>query len=192
MAVELSQVVEQTERSQNMTKRELLSLLSRIYDPLGVVRPVAIVARKIFQDVCREGISWDSSVSEEIQKRWDTFVRQVEQQPDIEFARCVTSAEKPQAISLHTFADASQTAYCAAMYLVVKLPQRRFGKLLTAKTRLPPLKKDMTIPRLELTAARIAARLVTTAKEALKEFGIKKVYMWSDHELQDTTRVDRA
>ena len=153
MAVELSQVVEQTERSQNMTKRELLSRLSRIYDPLGVVGPVTIVARKIFQDVCREGISWDSSVSEEIQKRWDTFVSQVQQQPDIEFPRCVTSAEKPKKISLHTFADASQTAYCAAVYLVVKLPQGRVGKLLSAKTRIPPLKKDMTITRLELTVA---------------------------------------
>ena len=164
MAVELSQVVEQTDRSQNMTKRELLSRLSRIYDPLGVVGPVTIVARKIFQDVCREGISWDSSVSGELQTRWDTFVSQVQQQPDIEFPRFMTSAERPEEISLHTFADESQTAYCAAVYLVVKLPQGRFGKLLTAKTRLPPLKKDMSIPRLELTAARIGARLFTTEK----------------------------
>ena len=38
----------------------------------------------------------------------------------------------------------------------------------------------MIIPRLELTAARVTARLATTVREALKEFGIKKVYMWSD------------
>ena len=157
-----------------------MSCLSRIYDPLGVVEPVTIVARKIFQDVCREGISWDSSVSEEIQSRWESFVKHVQQQPDIGFPRCVTSTEKPEEMSLHTFADASQTAYCAAVYLVVKLPQGRFGNLLTAKTRLPPLKKDTTIPRLELTAARVAAQLVTPVREALKEFGIKKVYMWSD------------
>ena len=69
MAVELSQVEEQTGRFQNMTKRDMLSQLSRIYDPLGVVEPVTIVARNIFQDVCKQGISWDSSVSEEIQTR---------------------------------------------------------------------------------------------------------------------------
>ena len=83
-------------------------------------------------------------------------------------------------MSLHVFAEASQTAYCAAVYLVVTSPQGRFSNLLTAKTRLPPLKKELTIPRLELTAARIAARLVATVKEALADFEIKEVFMWSD------------
>ena len=53
MAAELSQVVEETDISQNMTKRELLSGLSRIYDALGVVGPITIVTLKIFEDVCR-------------------------------------------------------------------------------------------------------------------------------------------
>ena len=59
------------------------------------------------------------------------------------FTRCVTLSEKPKEITLH--ADASQTAYCAAVYLVVTLPKGRFSNLLTAKTRLPPLKKDLTL-----------------------------------------------
>ena len=53
-------------------------------------------------------------------------------------------------------------------------------ELLTTKTRLPPLKKEMTISHLELTAERIAARLVTTVREAFTEFEIKNVFMWSD------------
>ena len=73
-----------------------MSRLSRIYDPLGVVGPVIIVAQKIVQDVCREEISWDSSISEEIQSRWETFVKHVQQQPEIGFPRCVASTEKPE------------------------------------------------------------------------------------------------
>ena len=65
------------------------------------------------------------------------------------------------------------------MYLLVKFSQGRFGNLLTANARLPQF-ADMMILRLELTAAREAARLATTVREALKEFGIKKVYMWSE------------
>ena len=104
----------------------------------------------------------------------------MKQDPEIAFQRCVTLPGKPEKMSLHVFADASQTAYCAAVYLVVTSPQGRFSNLLTAKTRLPPLKKELTIPRLELTAARIAARLVATVKEALADFEIKKFFMWSD------------
>eukprot|EP00795_Rhopilema_esculentum_P000720 gene720-10434_t len=180
MAVELSQVAEEAERDLRMTKRELLSRLSRIYDPLGVAGPITIVGRKIFQDACKEGITWDSLVSEDLHGRWKTFERNLKQRSEIEFPRCVALSEKPKEMSLHTFADASQTAYCAAVYLVVMLPQGKFSNLLTAKTRLPPLKKEMTIPRLELTAARIAARLAATVKQALAGFELKRVCMLSD------------
>ena len=169
MAIDMSQVAEET-GSSRMTKRELLSRLSRIYDPLGVTGPVTIVARKIFQDACRDGIGCDSPISEDLQTRWESFEKHVKQDPEIAFQRCVTLPGKPEKMSLHVFADASQTAYCAAVYLVVTSPQGRFSNLLTAKTRLPPLKKELTIPRLELTAARIAARLVATVKEALADF----------------------
>eukprot|EP00795_Rhopilema_esculentum_P013887 gene13887-4838_t len=180
MAVELSQVAEEAERDLRMTKRELLSRLSRIYDPLGVAGPITIVGRKIFQDACKEGITWDSLVSEDLHGRGKTFERNLKQRSEIEFPRCVALSEKPKEMSLHTFADASQTAYCAAVYLVVTLPQGKFSNLLTAKTRLPPLKKEMTIPRLELTAARIAARLAATVKQALAGFELKRVCMLSD------------
>ena len=79
MAIELSQVVEKAERDQSVTKRELLGHLSKIYDPLGVVRPVSIDAPRISQDACKEEISWDSPVCEALRKRWKTFVGDVQQ-----------------------------------------------------------------------------------------------------------------
>ena len=45
-----------------MKKRGILSGLAKVYDPLGVVSPVMVVAGKIFQDVCNQGTSWDSPV----------------------------------------------------------------------------------------------------------------------------------
>lgn len=179
MSVELSQVAEQADRGMRITKRELLSRLSKIYDPL-VAGPITIVAREIFQDACKEGIAWDSTISEDVQNRWKSFKRSLQQESEIVFPRCVTSSEKPDEMSLHVLADASQTAYCAAVYLIVTLPQGRFSNLLTAKTRLPPLKKDMTIPHLELTAARIAAKLGSTVRQALTEFKLKRICLWSD------------
>eukprot|EP00794_Sanderia_malayensis_P019549 gene19549-21481_t len=61
MTIELVQIAE--EKDTGLTKREILSLLSRIYDPLGVVGSLTIVARKIFQDICKEGTNWDSTIS---------------------------------------------------------------------------------------------------------------------------------
>ena len=52
--------------------------------------------------------------------------------------------------------------------------------MVAAKTRQPPVKKKMTVPRLELTAARIAVRLATSVKEALSSYVIEECHMWSD------------
>lgn len=37
----------------------ILSVISSIYDPLGFLSPVVLVAKKILQDLCREKIGWD-------------------------------------------------------------------------------------------------------------------------------------
>ena len=46
--------------------------------------------------------------------------------------------------------------------------------------RLRPIKKKMTMPRLELTAATIAVRLATSVKEALSSYVIEEFHTWSD------------
>ena len=62
---------------------------------------------------------------------------------------------------IHCFADASKEACYATVDLVCKLHYTAYSNLVAAKTRLPPIKKKMTMPRFELTAARIAVRLAT-------------------------------
>ena len=89
-------------------------------------------------------------------------------------------SSKARKISLHVFGDASKVAYCAAVYIVWHNESKSESHLVTAKTRLSPIKKDLTIPRLELTAARIAARLLQTVREALKNWNPEEFYLWSD------------
>ena len=81
---------------------------------------------------------------------------------------------------MHCFADASKEAYCATVYLVCKLHYTAYSNLVAAKTRLPPVKKKMTMPRHELTAARITVRIATSVKEALSSYGIEEFHMRSD------------
>eukprot|EP00794_Sanderia_malayensis_P019641 gene19643-21585_t len=50
--------------------------------------------------------------------------------------------------------DASKDAYCAVVFFVSKTEDRVMSELVAAKTRPIPLKRNLKIPRLELTAAR--------------------------------------
>ena len=80
------------------------------------------------------------------------------------------------------FGDASKLAYCAVVYIVKKAGAggRNHVSLVTSKTRVAPVKKIST-PRLELLAALIVTRLITTVQQALKSvMEISKTICFSD------------
>ena len=82
--------------------------------------------------------------------------------------RCVYSnvSGEIQSCELHGFGDASEKAYCAVVYFVCRTSTGVYVQLLTAKTRVAPL-KALTIPRLELMSALMLAKLVDSVKKAL-------------------------
>ena len=81
---------------------------------------------------------------------------------------------------LHGFGDASKKAYCAVIYLVTVENGRTYVKLIASKTRVAPI-KELTIPRLELMAARILAQLMHAVKKALEsEYEFEGTKYWTD------------
>ncbi|GFU87963.1 uncharacterized protein TNCV_1335321 [Trichonephila clavipes] len=82
-------------------------------------------------------------------------------------------------LSIHTFVDASKTAYAACIFLRSESNTGSVTvQLLQARSRITPM-KTITIPRLELMAATIGARLFSSVKHALKISNIK-IYFWTD------------
>lgn len=56
-----------------LSRRGILSTISSIYDPLGMLSPVVLTAtkkKKILRDLCRKGIDWDDTVPESVSKEW--------------------------------------------------------------------------------------------------------------------------
>eukprot|EP00112_Aurelia_sp_Birch-Aquarium-sp1_P014603 Seg3166.2 transcript_id=Seg3166.2/GoldUCD/mRNA.D3Y31 product="hypothetical protein" protein_id=Seg3166.2/GoldUCD/D3Y31 len=146
-----------------------------------MVGPVAVTAKLIFQDICKENKDWDEPVSPEIEMRWEKWMQAVSRLTDLKIPRCIMPASGGQRkISLHVFGDAIKVAYCAAVYLVWHNENQSGVHLITAKTRLSPIRKEMTIPRFELTAARIAARLLKTVRETLKNCKPEELVPWSE------------
>lgn len=83
-------------------------------------------------------------------------------------------------IEIHGFSDASQLAMAAAVYLRTPSDNNAFSvQLVCSKTRVAPLKR-LTLPRLELTAALLLARLIARTTKALELSEVAAVFCWSD------------
>ncbi|GFU20694.1 uncharacterized protein TNCV_3176321 [Trichonephila clavipes] len=85
----------------------------------------------------------------------------------------------PEVIEIHGFADASERCYGEAVYCKSKnLKSETLVRLITSKSRVAPI-KSLTIPRLELCAAVLLAKLVKRVVAAL-QLETAELYLWSD------------
>ncbi|XP_071652687.1 uncharacterized protein [Temnothorax longispinosus] len=147
------------ESHSTVSKRTILSGVARLFDPLGLLGPVIVVAKLILQDLWKSGNHWDESVPQDIHARWSRLKEQLSVLKQVRVPRCVKLATDPQLIQIHRFCDASQKAYGAVIYLRTKLGTSYRTELLCSKSRVTPL-KAISLARLELQAALLLAELM--------------------------------
>ncbi|KAF2883840.1 hypothetical protein ILUMI_22342 [Ignelater luminosus] len=59
--------------SQTISKRNILSDISKIYDPLGLVSPCVVLAKILIQKLWSANLDWDENVSPDLAERWLHF-----------------------------------------------------------------------------------------------------------------------
>ena len=177
---ELSDVAERAD-GLPVTKRSILEVIAGMYDPIGLLSPVLVIMKVLFQELCASKVEWDKRLTGEFEKRWRGWLRDLKEAKEVHVPRCICGAAQGKVnCSLHGFADASKMAYCAVIYFVCEISGSITPTLLTSKTRVSPLKAQM-IPRLELMSGKILATLMNTVKNALEgEVRISGVRLWLD------------
>ena len=141
------------------TRRELLSFTASIFDPLGILSPLTLRLKVLFQRACKENTNWDSSLSDELKqevKKWLAHASTFHGLSIDRYHLC----PNPSSTKLVGFCDASGDAYAAVVYCVsVNQDGKAKSSLVCSKTRVAPLALQ-TIPRLELLGALILSRLM--------------------------------
>ena len=70
-----------------LTKRGLLSFISSIYDPVGLVTPVTLEPKLIIQDLRRRQIDWDVQLPDDLKLRWTKWKQTLQFLEDVELPR---------------------------------------------------------------------------------------------------------
>lgn len=151
-----------------VTKRGMLSVAASCYDPLGLVAPCIVKGRAFIQELFRLKVPWDARVPDMIRERWERWLHDLRHLEDFRVPRCISPrGAEPAQIELHHFADASTKAYGTVSYMrTVYKDGSIHCALLTSKARLVPL-KSISVPRLELTAAKLAVQVGQELSRAL-------------------------
>ncbi|XP_068200674.1 uncharacterized protein [Palaemon carinicauda] len=154
------------------TKRKVVSLLSTIFDRLGMLNPVTIKGKLFVKKLWELKTAWDGDLRIDLKKEFDDLLSQFKTTEAIRVPRSCFNGGK---FSLHVFVDASQVAYGACAYVV---SSKQMSHLLISKSRVAP-SPPLTIPRQELLALTIGTRL---AVHLLESFGdkISDCTVWSD------------
>ncbi|UYV70238.1 hypothetical protein LAZ67_7002259 [Cordylochernes scorpioides] len=165
-----------------VTKRDLLSNIARIFDPLGFLSPTTVALKIIMQELWRSGTGWDEHIPNDIKEKWNNFRAELLKLGELSIPRYVWACEKDRDVQLHGFCDASSVAYSAVCYLrTVSLDGQVHISMLAAKTRVAPC-KSLTLPRLELCAALLLSQLYRSVVDSLK-IDIGRAYLWSDSQI---------
>lgn len=81
------------EHHARITKRYILSRISTVFDSLGLLDPVVLVAKLILQRLWQLGLNWDESLSAEIHLRWTRFEAELDFVSNITVARRLSSLD---------------------------------------------------------------------------------------------------
>ncbi|XP_036346749.1 uncharacterized protein LOC118756063 [Rhagoletis pomonella] len=167
--------------SHAVTKQSILSIASSLFDPLGLVSPIIILAKILIQELWLLKLQWDESVPHNIHTAWTSFLSSLSSLESLTIPRyCLQPSV--QSLQLHGFCDASIRAYGCCIYARTVDPSGEVKvTLITSKSRVAPTKK-LSLPKLELCGAHLLSQLYAKIKV---NFGDTQytTYLWSNSQI---------
>ena len=166
-----------------VTRRYILSMVSSTFDPLGLVSPVLVTGKLLFQDATRLKLKWDDVVPSDLRTQWDKWQLTVSSLQNLSIVRCVKPEDfNDSHVELHLFSDASEKAYgCCCYVRCINKRGQIYVSLLCSRNKLAPIKM-VTIPRLELQAAVMAAKMNDMLVKRLT-LDVAASYFWVDSDI---------
>lgn len=166
-------------RHNKVTKRTILSDISKLYDPLGLVSPTVILAKILMQRLWTSGVGWDDEIPESIAAHWREFSNTLHSLDELEIPRWL-GTNKTEPFEIHAFCDASESAYAACIYLKT-ISEKSSTRLVVGKTKVAPT-QQVSLPRLELCSAVLLTKLLKFTQKTFKLENVQ-YYAWTDSQI---------
>ena len=177
---ELEKIVSNWKKGK-LTKREALSRLASVFDPMGFMAPYVADLKVIVQESWMYDLLWDDLLPTDLQNQWEAAVAMMAIRGKLSVSRHMHFDELDQdetaKMEFIVCCDASEKLYAATIHSRVFCKKGIFSTLVASKSRVAPISKPeddstkekrMTIPRLELTSAHLAVKFMSHVLKTLK------------------------
>uniref|UniRef100_A0A7I4Y532 Integrase catalytic domain-containing protein n=1 Tax=Haemonchus contortus TaxID=6289 RepID=A0A7I4Y532_HAECO len=160
-----------------ITKRTVSKQLASVFDPLGLMVPVLLPAKVFLQSLWKDEYSWDTPLAHHLQVQWRSIISEITTFYK-EIERKVANCDEPH--TMFVFTDASQFAMATCVYLSFEAGTN----LIMAKSKLPSIKTAITVPKMEMNALTLGARVAHFAHTSLsKVIRIPRILFFTDSEI---------
>ncbi|XP_014239598.1 uncharacterized protein LOC106661013 [Cimex lectularius] len=160
------------------TKRNILSTVARIFDPLGFLSPVTLYLKGLIKQLWQEGADWDHPPSPEVTLKWKRVLAEFAQLTEVRIPRFLGIRENTR-LNLYGFCDVSENGYGAVIYLKGEA-DKPYVSFVCGKAKVAPT-KVISIPRLELCAALLLSKLFLVVVETFTKRNLKpEIFAFSD------------
>lgn len=168
--------------TENITKRIILKVLASVYDPIGIISPVLTPAKKLFQDACASNSGWDDPLPPHMICSWKKWLSNMKNLQAYDIPRCIRKTKTICTVELHVYSDGGETGYGSVAFAKFNYEDKTYSSsILASKGRLTPINNRTlkTIPRIELTAAKLAIELSLKLQDEL-DYHFHTINYWSD------------
>ncbi|KAH7710260.1 Pao retrotransposon peptidase family protein [Aphelenchoides avenae] len=163
-----------------LSKRGMLRLVARIFDPQGLAQAATLLAKLAIQEAWKAEKDWDDEITGDIADLWKEAIKDFDKTV-IRVPRRIAKG-KIKSVEIHVFTDGSSYAYGFTAYLRVKNADGTYStNLVYARARVKPIKdaEKFTIPRMELLGVLLGVRIAAYLHKELL-IPITATYLWSD------------
>ena len=162
-----------------VTKRSMLKLSAKVFDPTGLLSPFTVSMKILFQSLCIQKVNWDESLEGEALAKWNSFTDDLKALKNIRVPRRYTS--HPMTV-IHMFVSTAWVFRCLRKSLLSScVPENRMQWGNTSQyCGIKYKSKRQTIPRLELLGATLLTQLVHSTRQPLPSIlQIQETFLWT-------------
>ena len=162
------------------SKRDVMKFIASVFDPMGLINPLIVRCKCLFQKLGVEKFSWGDLLFGHALDVWNDIILDFHLLSKLSLPRWILTDSYISStnikLELHVFADASLKAFRCCIYLRCIVNESHcFVLLIAPKSRVAPVNKS-TISRLELMAMVLLSSLMSTVRKELKNSNIDEIF----------------